>query len=96
MSKKSFFNTVGLSLVLFIFSSLSGFSQESPLQHSSNYKTSPAGKRVDSKTASNGVLTETVEAESYKRPQNKRKVKRASLEISSNPKRNYKMPKSSV
>jgi ribosomal protein S21 len=93
MNKKSFFNTVGLSLVLYMFSTLSGFSQESPLQKFSNYKTHPAGKRVDNKSAKNGVLTESVEAENYKRPQNKRKVKRAGLETSSNPKRNYKMPK---
>ena len=90
---KKLTNISVLALAIFIFSSVDGFSQESPLQNPSNYKTHPAGKRTAVKSEGNGVLVESEEATNYKRPKQKTKVKRASLETSTSPKRNYKMPR---
>jgi hypothetical protein len=96
MNMKNLINIVAISFAVFLFSTGTSFAQESPLQHPANYKTHPAGKRTVVKSETNSVSTETVEATNYKRPQQKTKVKRASLETSTSPKRNYKMKNTTV
>lgn len=93
---KKLTNISVLAFAIFLLSSIDGFSQESPLQNPSNYKTQSAAKRAAIKSEGNGVLTESVEATNYKRPQQKTKTKRVNLETSSSPKRNYKMKNTKV
>lgn len=83
-----------LAGAVFLFSSIEGFSQDNPLTtHPANYKAHPAAKRVAPKANAKGVLIESNEAVNYKRPSEKTKTKRASFKTSTDPKRNYKMPR---
>lgn len=93
---KKLINISVLAFAVFIYSSVDGFSQDSPLQNPSNYKTQSAAKRSAVKSEGSGVLVESEEATNYKRPKQKTKTKRVSLETSANPKRNYKMKNTTV